>query len=46
LWYNSYHAKGDDNLIILDWGRIRSPENVAYKAVEKLVKNMGKVKWR
>ena len=46
LWYKSYHAKGDDNVIMLDWGRIRSPENVAYKAVEKLVKNMGKVKWR
>jgi TolB-like protein len=46
LWYNSYHAKGDDNVIMLDWGRIRSSENVAYKAIEKLVKNMGKAKWR
>jgi TolB-like protein len=46
LWYNSYHAKGDDDVIMLDWGRIRAPENVAYKAIEKLVKNMGKAKWR
>ena len=39
-------CKGDDNIFMLDWGRIRSAENVAYKAVSKLVKEMSKAKWR
>ncbi|MDP3048569.1 MAG: FlgO family outer membrane protein [Thermodesulfovibrionales bacterium] len=46
LWYDGYQYSGDDGIIILDWGRIRSAENVAYKAVSKLVKEMGKAKWR
>ncbi len=45
LWYNSSTVKGDDSVIILDWGRILSAENIAYKAIAKLVKEMGKVKW-
>lgn len=45
LWYDSYQLNGDDGIIILDWGRIRSAENVAYKAVSKLVKELGKTKW-
>lgn len=45
LWYDSFQLNGDDGIIILDWGRIRSAENVAYKAVSKLVKEMGKAKW-
>ena len=46
LWYDGYQYNGDEGIIILDWGRIRSVENVAYKAVSKLVKEMGKAKWR
>jgi TolB-like protein len=45
LWYDSYQYRGDDGIFILDWGRIRSAENVAYKAVSELVKEMDKVKW-
>ncbi|MDP2755838.1 MAG: FlgO family outer membrane protein, partial [Nitrospirota bacterium] len=45
LWYNSYQLNGDDGVIILDFGKIRSVENVAYKVISKLVKEMGKAKW-
>ena len=45
LWYDGYQYSGDDGIIILDWGRIRSAENVAYKAVSKLLKEMSKAKW-
>jgi TolB-like protein len=45
LWYDSYQYRGDEGIFILDWGRIRSAENVAYKVVSKLVKEMSKVKW-
>jgi len=45
LWYDGYQYNGDEGIIILDWGRIRSVENVAYKAVSKLVKEMSKAKW-
>lgn len=46
LWYDSYQLNGDDGIILLDWGKIGSAENVAYKIVSKLVKEMGKTKWR
>lgn len=46
IWCNSYYFKGDDDIFILDWGRIRSVENAAYKVVKKLVKDMSKVKWQ
>lgn len=45
LWYDGYQYSGDDGIIMLDWGRIRSAENVAYKTVSKLVKEMAKAKW-
>jgi TolB-like protein len=45
LWYDGYQYNGDEGIIVLDWGRIRSAENVAYKAVSKLVKEMSKAKW-
>ncbi len=44
-WSDFYTYKGDDDIIILDWGRIRSVENVAYKAVSRLVKEMGRAEW-
>jgi TolB-like protein len=45
LWYDSYQYRGDEGIFILDWGRIRSAENVAYKVVSELVKEMDKTKW-
>ena len=45
LWYDGYQYRGDDGVFILDWGRLRSAEDVAYKVVSKLVKNMSKAKW-
>ncbi|HMK49898.1 MAG TPA: hypothetical protein VK435_07580 [Thermodesulfovibrionales bacterium] len=46
LWSGNSQVKGDDSVIMLDWGRIWSPENVAHKAVRELVKDMEKTKWR
>jgi TolB-like protein len=45
LWYDSYQLNGDDGIIIFDFGKIRSLENVAYKVISKLVKEMSKAKW-
>jgi TolB-like protein len=46
LWYDSYQLNGDDGIIIFDFGKIRSLENVAYKVISKLVKEIGKAKWQ
>ncbi len=45
LWYNSSQLSGEEDIIVLDWGRIRSVHAVAYKAVSSLVKEMSKNKW-
>jgi len=45
LWYNSFQLSGEENIIALDWGRIRSVHSVAYEAVSGLVKEMSKKKW-
>ncbi|MBE0425680.1 MAG: hypothetical protein IBX72_03430 [Nitrospirae bacterium] len=45
LWSDFDHFKGDDDIIVLDWGRIRSAENVAFKSVKRLVKEISKAKW-
>ena len=46
LWYDSYQYRGDDGISIIDWGRLRSAENVASVVVSKLVKEMSKAKWQ
>jgi TolB-like protein len=46
LWSETYHARGDDDIRMFDWGRINLAEAVAYKTVIKLVKEMSRVKWR
>ncbi len=46
IWCETYYVKGDDDIFMLDWGRIRSVENTAYKIVKKLVKDMEKAKWK
>jgi TolB-like protein len=45
LWYDSYQLNGDNGIIVLDFGKIRSVEGVAYKVISKIVKEMGKAKW-
>lgn len=45
LWSDFDTYKGDDDIIVLDWGRIRSVENVAYKVVTRLIGKMSEVKW-
>jgi TolB-like protein len=42
VWYNSGLLTGEDSLIALDWGRIRSVHAVAYQLVSNLVEDMGK----
>ncbi|VAX30257.1 hypothetical protein MNBD_NITROSPIRAE03-1457 [hydrothermal vent metagenome] len=43
LWCESCQLKGDDDIIVLDWGRIRSVDKVASRIVSKLVKRAEKV---
>jgi TolB-like protein len=46
LWSESIQVKGDEGVIALDWGRIRAIDNVANKAVTKLIQQMEKTKWQ
>ncbi|VAX31587.1 hypothetical protein MNBD_NITROSPIRAE02-975, partial [hydrothermal vent metagenome] len=43
LWCDSSQLRGDDNVFILDWGRIRSVDGVASRVVLKLVERAEKV---
>ncbi|GMT46493.1 MAG: hypothetical protein IEMM0007_0059 [bacterium] len=43
LWCESCQLRGDDDIIVLDWGRIRSVDKVASRIVSKLVKRAEKV---
>jgi TolB-like protein len=45
LWCDTVGSKGDDDIIVFDWGRINTAENVAYKVVSKLLGGMGKARW-
>jgi TolB-like protein len=45
VWYDGFHYRGDDGISILDWGRLRSAENVAQEVISKSVKEMSKAKW-
>jgi TolB-like protein len=45
LWFNRYHLNGEDDIIVLDWGRIRSVDKVAHTVVSRLVKNMKTLRW-
>jgi TolB-like protein len=44
-WSNSIQVKGDEDIIALDWGRIRAIDSVVDKAVTKLIQKMEKAKW-
>jgi len=46
LWSDSVQVKGDQDIIVLDWGRIRAVDSVAYEAVKKLTRKMEKAKWQ
>lgn len=45
LWSDSFESRGDSDIVMLDWGRINTAENVAYKVVSKLLKRMDKARW-
>jgi hypothetical protein len=38
-------VKGDEDIIVLDWRRMRAVDSVAYKAVKELIQKMEKAKW-
>jgi len=40
LWYDNLQLDGEENIIALDWGRLRSADKVAYGAVSGLVDNL------
>ncbi|MFH1703724.1 MAG: hypothetical protein ABIB41_09925 [Nitrospirota bacterium] len=46
LWYDGYQLNGDEKIIVFDWGKIRSVDNIAYEVVKKLIEKMGTVKWQ
>ena len=46
LWSDGVQVKGDQDVIALDWGRIRAVDSVSYKAVTKLIQKMEKAKWQ
>ncbi len=41
-WYSSYQLDGEDDIIMFDWGRLKSADKVAEKVVTKLLDNMEK----
>jgi TolB-like protein len=45
-WSDTMHCTGGDDVLILDWGRVRSAENVVSKTVWKLVQKMDRIKWQ
>jgi len=45
LWCDSFGSKGDNDIVVLDWGRINTAEDVAHKVVSKLLKGMRKARW-
>ena len=45
VWYNTHQLSGEDEVIALDWGRVRSIHKVAHNVVFHMVKEMGMSKW-
>ncbi|RPI37839.1 MAG: hypothetical protein EHM54_02125 [Nitrospiraceae bacterium] len=46
LWCGSYQMDGDDDISVLDFGKIRSVDKVADRAISQLIKNMEKTEWK
>jgi TolB-like protein len=45
LWFNSFQLNGDDDVIVFDWGRLKSVDKVANRVASRLVKNMKAARW-
>ena len=45
LWCDSFGLKGDDDTILLDWGKKNTAEEVAREVVSRLAKGMDKARW-
>ncbi|MEK6816364.1 MAG: hypothetical protein AABY09_02020, partial [Nanoarchaeota archaeon] len=45
LWYDSFQMNGDDSIFILDWGRLRTVDEVASRVISTLTKKMEGAKW-
>lgn len=45
LWYDSCQMNGDDGIFILDWGRLRTVDEVASRVISTLIKKMERAKW-
>ena len=46
VWSDSVQLNGDEDIVVFDWGRIRSVDNVAYRIVTKLIQRMATTKWQ
>jgi TolB-like protein len=46
LWADSLQLNGDEGIVVLDWGRIRAVDSVAYQVVKELIQKMEKAKWQ
>jgi TolB-like protein len=46
VWSDSVQLSGDEDIVVFDWGRIRSVDNVAYRIVTKLIQRMATTKWQ
>lgn len=46
LWCDSHQMNGDEDVSILDFGKIRSVDKVAYKVISQLIKKMEKTEWK
>ncbi|MEN8263771.1 MAG: CsgG/HfaB family protein [Nitrospirota bacterium] len=46
VWYNSLQLNGNEDISILDFGKIRSVDRVAYKIVSRLAVDMETAEWR
>jgi len=46
VWSDSVQLNGDEGIVVLDWGRIRSIDSVADRVVTKLIQRMATAKWQ
>lgn len=46
LWFDSSRFRGDEDIIVFDWGRVRSVDKAADRAISRLVRKMEKARWQ
>ena len=46
VWSDSVQLNGDEGIVVFDWGRIRSVDDVADRVVTKLIQRMATIKWQ